>query len=85
MLRIARDETSHAALSSRIADWFELQLSAEERAQVAAAQRAAIEELRRELAQEPSAALRAQLGLPSRALAVRLVDQLQGHVWRQAS
>jgi hypothetical protein len=85
MARIAREETSHAALSARIAVWLETQLSVEERARVVEARRIAIEELRRELADEPSAALRDELGLPSRALALNLVEQLEARVWQQAA
>jgi hypothetical protein len=85
MVRIARDESSHAALSLRIAAWLDTQLSADERAQVAHARGAAIAELRRELAHEPSPALRDQLGLPSRTLALGLIEQLEARVWQQVA
>ena len=52
---------------------------------VAEARAAAIAELRRELENEPSPALRDQLGLPSRALALRLVDQLEARIWAPAA
>jgi hypothetical protein len=77
MAQIARDEASHAALSARIAVWCDTQLSPDERAQVAVAKRTALAELRRELAHEPTPALRDQLGLPPSALAASLVDQLE--------
>jgi hypothetical protein len=81
MASIAEDEASHAFLALRLADWLDTQLSAEQRAQVAHAKRAAIHALRGELAHEPVVALRDEVGLSSRAQALALVEQLEQTVW----
>jgi hypothetical protein len=56
-----------------------------ERKQVAQATEAAILALRGELDHEPTAMLRGELGLPSRAQARRLLDQLTQKVWNVAA
>jgi len=73
---IASDETEHAQLSRDVATWIEARLSAEERAQVAAAYAGAILALRRELDTDVVAALVSELGLPSRQSAVAQFDAL---------
>lgn len=81
MAAITRDEASHAELSLRIGAWLDTQLSEEQRARVACERRAAIAQLRSELADEPSQRMQRELGLPSRALALKLVDRLETAVW----
>jgi hypothetical protein len=81
MANIAVDEAAHAALSTRVAAWLNTQLSATERLQVARAKHAAIAALRRELDHEPAPALHSELGVPSRAVALRLVGELTTHLW----
>jgi hypothetical protein len=76
MAGIASDEAEHAALARQIAAWLHTRLSAEELLQVSRARDAAIAELRQELDHEPSAALRAELGMPSRSQALHLIDAL---------
>jgi rubrerythrin len=80
MTDIASDEAEHAALALQIAAWLHTRLSAAELLQVSRARDAAIAELRQELDHEPSAALRAELGMPSRTQALRLVDALAAHL-----
>jgi hypothetical protein len=62
MQRIARDELRHAALSWRLAAWFERRLDADGRDRVARARRAAVAQLEAELA-VPCAGV-GPLGLP---------------------
>lgn len=81
MAVIAVDEASHAWLAQRIASWLERLLTAAEREQVARAKLVAIRALRAELEEEPAAALRAELGVPSRAEALRLFAALEQRVW----
>jgi hypothetical protein len=85
MESISADEASHAALSARIAAWLETQLTEDERCAVAQAKRAAIVQLRAELDAEPEPELRDQLGIPSRTLALALLDGLQTHVWHDGA
>jgi hypothetical protein len=80
MAGIASDEAEHAALALQIAAWLRTRLSAEELLQISRARDAAIAELRRELDHEPAATLRAELGMPSRAQALRLIDALAAHL-----
>ena len=81
MERIALDEASHAALSARIAAWLDTQLSADEQREVAVAKRSAISDLRCSIDDEPDHALVEQLGVPSRAVALRMFDGLEGSLW----
>jgi hypothetical protein len=82
MRRIAADETRHAALSWDLARWFDSMLDASARARVAAARRHAVTRLLAGARQEPAAALRAALGLPSASVAERLAHGLAGTLWR---
>ncbi|HEX6245950.1 MAG TPA: ferritin-like domain-containing protein [Polyangiales bacterium] len=81
MAGIAEDEAAHAWLALRIADWLDARLSPAEHAQVAEAKWRAIAALREELEHEPSAALREQVGLPTRAEGLRMLAELEQNVW----
>jgi rubrerythrin len=76
MRAIADEETEHAALSWDIAAWIESQLGEDERDVVARERRAAFEDLARELEAAVDARLAHASGLPSAALAVRLLEGL---------
>jgi len=81
MASIAVDEASHAALSSRIASWLSSQLTLEQRRLVASKRRDAIDELRRAIDIEPEGALVVELGVPSRAVSLRLLAGLENGLW----
>ncbi|MEY2931764.1 MAG: hypothetical protein RL033_2513 [Pseudomonadota bacterium] len=81
---IAGDETEHAQLSRDVAHWLEARLTADERAQVAAARAGAIFALRRELDTDISPALVRELGLPGRELALTQFDALTAQVLASA-
>ena len=81
MKRIAIDETRHAAMAWAVAQWLEIQLDARGRARVATAKRAAVAELRREMANASDASLVRVAGLPSEAQARRLVDAIDAELW----
>jgi hypothetical protein len=76
MTHIAEDETRHAQLSWRIAEWLEPQLDAAQRAALSEARAAAFYELRSALGAAPCAATRRVLGLPAPEIEVALLDQL---------
>ena len=85
MLRIAEDETRHAELAWQVAAWLEPQLPCEQRAELRAAQAAALDELAAELALEGmSAAERAALGWPPSALRARLLESMAAQLGMQA-
>lgn len=84
MLRIARDESRHAALSWQVAEWVTGRLSPESRRRVEEAQRQAIENLRSELSIEPEPALREVAGLPSASESLRLLAQLEHRLWTRS-
>jgi hypothetical protein len=71
---IAHDEAGHAELAWETMEWLEPRLSPLEQRRVEAARRSAIEELRRELRQEPSEELVKVAGLPNARQALRLLD-----------
>lgn len=77
---IAEEECAHAALSYRVAAHLHGLLDGPARARVEAATRAAIGDLRAELA-EPPRALGSMLGLPSLAIARRMVHGLRAQLW----
>ena len=81
MRRIADDEIRHAALSWRIAEWIEPQLSPEEQRSIARARAQAITDLRAEMQVPVADALRREAGLPAPEHAVALVDQLTATIW----
>jgi len=74
MARIAEDETRHAELSWDIAAWADGRLTAEERARVYAAQRAAVAKLREELSAPVDPALVQVAGMPDATSAVAMLD-----------
>jgi hypothetical protein len=76
MTHIAEDETRHAQLSWRIAEWLEPQLDAAQRDALSAARSTAFYELRGALGASPSAATRRVLGLPTAQVELALLDQL---------
>jgi hypothetical protein len=77
MAQIAEDETRHADLSWRVAQWLEPQLSEHERARIDTARRDAFSALRDELsAAGLSAAASALIGLPDQNGSVALLNQL---------
>lgn len=71
---IAEDETRHASLAWRVAKWAESKLGADERAEVAALQRAAVRRLARRIAAKDAPEPRA--GLPGRDESLRLLRGL---------
>lgn len=81
LLEIAADERRHALLSWRVAAWIDMQLTLAERAQVAAASRAAIATLREEEAWPKSNAVSQAVGLPSPATALGLLAELGAQFW----
>ena len=81
MRAIARDELRHAALSWDVADWLASRLTPQERARADEERTRAIEELEHELTDDPSEKCRAELGLPRRAEAQRILREMQGKIW----
>jgi len=78
---VARDETRHAALAWEVAGWIDALLSPEERAEVATAQRAAVEALRGALGAEVPAAVVVQAGVPRARQARGLLDAVTPALW----
>ncbi|MCX4246223.1 ferritin-like domain-containing protein [Paraliomyxa miuraensis] len=78
---IARDETRHAELARSVSTWLEPRLSPRARARVRAARDRAVAELRRTAGRGLPEASRQHLGLPSRAMALALLDGLQPRLW----
>jgi hypothetical protein len=76
MTHIAEDETRHAQLSWRIAEWLEPQLDAAQRDALSEARTTAFYELRGALGATPSTATRRVLGLPTPEVELALLDQL---------
>ena len=84
MASIAAEEAQHAELSLRIHAFLWSKLDAGERAEVDAARAAAIAGLRRDLAGEVMPVLQRTLGVPSRAQALAMVEELEARgYWRQ--
>jgi hypothetical protein len=81
MLRIARDELGHAALSWDLAAWLETRLSAEETRAVADERARAVAELEGEIEQALPPAWRAALGVPSREEARAMFAGMREEVW----
>lgn len=81
MLRIARDETRHAALSWQVADWLSSKLDAEARSRVVSAKAKALAQLRHELTAAPDPLLQEAAGLPSPVQALALFAQLEARLW----
>jgi hypothetical protein len=77
MAQIAEDETRHAELSWRVAEWLEPQLTESERARIAEARRTALVSLQGELAKQGlSEAAAARIGLPDPERGMALLNQL---------
>ena len=75
---IADDETRHAAFSWKLAAWLESKLDAPARARVAAARAEGFEELRRAQDVAPHDEVAMLAGVPSVAIAQRLLAQMSG-------
>ncbi len=81
MRKVAEDEVRHAELSWAVAAWLEPQLSAEERAEIDAAKRAAVDELLSAANAPVHPALVKHAGMPDPATNARLMSQLAGDIW----
>jgi hypothetical protein len=81
MMRIARDETRHAALSWDVGRWLETRLDGKAKRQVEAAKQAAARELLSSTLREPEVAFAEVVGLPGRAQASQLVRGLEHTLW----
>ncbi len=81
LARIAEDETRHAELSWEIERWAWSRLSDAERAQVHAARRQAIAELREELARPVAPELVTHAGMPTPPVAQALLASLERELW----
>jgi hypothetical protein len=81
MMRIARDETRHAALSWSVAHWLESRLDSAAKRNVERAKLAAARELSSSIANEAEPSFAALAGLPSRAEAMALAAQLERALW----
>lgn len=75
-IRVAREEAEHAQLSRDVATWLDARLTAPERVTVATARRDAVDQLRTELDRDVPVDTCAELGLPTRAQALRALDAL---------
>jgi hypothetical protein len=71
---IARDEASHADVAAAVATWIETRLSRAERTEIGLARRRALEELRAQIAVDPSDVLVERVGMPPARDARRLLD-----------
>lgn len=78
MAVIAVDETRHAALSWRVAEWLEAKLDAAARARICDARTRALEALAAALVDDPHPALGRAVGLPPAALQRCLLAELAG-------
>lgn len=86
LVRIARDETRHAALSWEVARWALRRLPARAQTHVKKAMRRAQSELRQALQQSvPAPELVTAAGLPDRAAALRLLTGLDRLLWTRES
>jgi len=81
METIAEDETRHADLAWRVAQWIDGALSDEERAHVRSAQRAAAAQLRADLHVAHDADVRDRAGMPSVPDALRLWTAAAQELW----
>jgi hypothetical protein len=81
MKGIARDEARHARLSWAIAEWLDRRLDEDARRRVRAARDRATEELLREVAVDPDAALASRLGVPTSDEASAMVQSLRATLW----
>ena len=81
MAGIAEDETRHAALGHRIASWAEDLLSAHERGLLRTLRSQAISTLRADVQIQYEEEVYVKVGVPTPAVALRLIDSLELHVW----
>jgi hypothetical protein len=81
MMRIARDETRHAALSWQVSRWLETRLDGTAKRNVARARQDAAAELIGALANEPEVSFAGLAGLPSPVEATQLARQMQHELW----
>jgi hypothetical protein len=81
MMRIARDETQHAALSWRVARFLDAKLGPQARRNVEHAKRAAARELLTSLASEPALGFAELAGLPSPGEATQLATEMNRALW----
>ncbi len=83
MVRIARDETEHAALSWEVARWAGPRLTAAQRAEVRRTLLHTKTALRQALQQSaPKPELVTLAGLPDQSASLRLLDQLDRQLWQ---
>jgi hypothetical protein len=82
MLRIAREETGHAALSHELQRWLERRLSKEQLQRVRAVKRRAVADLRAALESPHETEVAQVAGLPSTARSRQLFESLRTTVWR---
>ncbi|GMU04775.1 ferritin-like domain-containing protein [Corallococcus caeni] len=81
MVRIAEDETRHAALSWDIDQWARPRLSAQERETLREAQKRAVALLREEVAVPLDASIITEAGMPTPEAALALLDTLEQDLW----
>ena len=81
MMRIARDETRHAALSFSVARWLDTRLDAQAKLNVAQAQQAAASELLHSAALGSVPSFADLAGLPAPAETTRLAQAMTQTLW----
>jgi hypothetical protein len=81
--RIAADERRHAELSEDIDTWISHRLSPEQHRELDLARRAAVAELKREVAVAPGAAIEHHAGMPGPAQALALLQVLEEEWWAE--
>ncbi|AFE03730.1 putative lipoprotein [Corallococcus coralloides DSM 2259] len=81
MVRIAEDETRHAALSWDIDQWARPRLSTEEREKLREAQKRAVAALREDVAVPLDASIITMAGMPTPEAALALLDTLEQDLW----
>jgi hypothetical protein len=81
LARIADDEQRHAELSWQIQAWLAPRLTDEENCKLARARERALSELRREVTNDPDAAVIHHAGMPTSARAAAMLDALETSLW----
>jgi hypothetical protein len=81
MATIAEDETRHAALGHRIALWAQEKLSEKERSLLKTMQSQAVAALRFDVQVKYEEDVYVKAGMPTPAVAMRLLDSMERHVW----
>ncbi|MBL8739609.1 MAG: ferritin-like domain-containing protein [Myxococcales bacterium] len=82
MRSIAADETRHAELSWAIDRWAMSRLTSSGRREMRRARRAAVEQLRAEMAKPVATAVRRFAGVPGPSESLRMLDALDASLWR---